>query len=78
MLALIMAAGCFRGLSTPAGGVPVKRPAWLRRPALLLLTLAVMAAVTAWAVPGSAAVTARPAQHPAWRGRGGGGGNHIL
>src|SRR5262249_35754299 len=48
-----------------AGGVPVRPPTWLRRPALLLLTLPVMAAATAWAVPGSAAVTARPAQHPA-------------
>jgi polar amino acid transport system substrate-binding protein len=39
----------------------VKPPAWLRLPTLLLVTVA----VTAWAVPGSAAVTARPAQHPA-------------
>jgi polar amino acid transport system substrate-binding protein len=38
----------------------VKPPAWLRLPALLLMT----AALTAWAVPGSAAVAARPAQHP--------------
>jgi polar amino acid transport system substrate-binding protein len=36
----------------------VKPPAWLRLPTLLL----VAAAVVAWAVPGSAAVTARPAQ----------------
>jgi polar amino acid transport system substrate-binding protein len=39
----------------------VKPPAWLRLPTLLLVT----AALTAWAVPGSAVVTARPAQHPA-------------
>jgi polar amino acid transport system substrate-binding protein len=39
----------------------VKAPAWLRPPALLLMT----AALAAWAVPGSAAVAARPAQHPA-------------
>jgi polar amino acid transport system substrate-binding protein len=39
----------------------VKPPAWLRLPAVLLMT----AAVAAWAVPGSAAVTTRPAQHPA-------------
>jgi len=39
----------------------VKPPAWLRLPTLLLVT----AALTAWAGPGSAAVTARPAQHPA-------------
>jgi polar amino acid transport system substrate-binding protein len=36
----------------------VKPPAWLRLPTLLLAA----AAVVAWAVPGSAAVTARPAQ----------------
>jgi polar amino acid transport system substrate-binding protein len=39
----------------------VKPPAWLRLPAVLLMT----AAIAAWAVPGSAAVTTRPAQHPA-------------
>jgi polar amino acid transport system substrate-binding protein len=39
----------------------VKPPAWLRLPALLLMT----AAVAAWAVPGSAAVTPRAVQHPA-------------
>jgi len=40
----------------------VKPPTWLRRPALLLMTLPLMGALTAWAVPGSAAVTAHPAQ----------------
>ena len=60
VLALIMAAGCARGLSTAAGGVPVKPPAWLRPPALLLMT----AALAAWAVPGSAAVAARLAPAP--------------
>ena len=39
----------------------MKPPAWLRLPAVLLMT----AAIAAWAVPGSAAVTTRPAQHPA-------------
>jgi polar amino acid transport system substrate-binding protein len=39
----------------------VKPPAWLRLPVLLLMT----AAVSAWAVPGSAAVTARSALHSA-------------
>jgi len=39
----------------------VKPPAWLRLPTLLVVT----GALAAWAVPGSAAVTARPAPHPA-------------
>ena len=39
----------------PIGGIPVRPPAWLRLPSVLL----VVAAMTAWAVPGSAAVAAR-------------------
>ena len=38
----------------------MKPPDWLRLPTLLVVT----GALAAWAVPGSAAVTARPAQHP--------------
>ena len=43
----------------------MKPPAWLRLPTVLLMTLPVLGAATAWAAPGSAAVTARPAQQPA-------------
>jgi polar amino acid transport system substrate-binding protein len=46
----------------PMGGIPVRPPAWLKLPSALLLAAAAM---TAWAMPGSAAVTTRqylPAQ----------------
>ena len=39
----------------PIGGIPVRPPTWLRLPSVVL----VVAAMTAWAVPGSAAVATR-------------------